>query len=194
MLEDRHDGFLMVLGRLRPGVTLDAAAAHVAVLSSQLKRDAEVDAVDRKVTVVPIWQSPYGAQTYMLPAVMVMSAMAGLLLLIVCANIAGLVLVRGISRRGEIAARLALGATRTRIVRLLLAENLVMAIPGSILGLAVVWLGLPFLSRAPRDQRRPGRLFFDISVDRLGRRLLRVDRRGERPGLRTDAGAAQLAR
>ena len=56
--------------------------------------------------------------------------MGALLLLIVCANIAGLVLVRGVSRRGEIALRLALGASRARILRLLLVENLVLAVPG----------------------------------------------------------------
>ena len=60
----------------------------------------------RSSKVVPIWRSPFGAQTYMLPAVIVLSAMGALLLLIVCANITGLVLARGISRRGEIAAPL----------------------------------------------------------------------------------------
>ena len=61
-------------------------------------------------------------------------------------EIAGLVLVRGVSRRGEVAIRLALGATRTRIIRLLLVENLVLALPGAICGLARVWIALPLLS------------------------------------------------
>ena len=70
----------------------------------------------------------------MLPAVVVMSAMGALLLLIVCANVAGLVLVRGVSRRGELAMRLALGATRAAMLRLLLVENLVLAVPGAAAG------------------------------------------------------------
>jgi ABC-type antimicrobial peptide transport system permease subunit len=74
--------------------------------------------------VLPIRRFCYGAQTYLLPVVIVVGAMGALLLLIVCANVAGLVLVRGVSRRGDIAMRLALGASRTRILRLLLTEDL----------------------------------------------------------------------
>ena len=62
--------------------------------------------------------------------------------------------------------RLALGATRTRIVRLLLVENLVLAVPGAICGLALVWLGLP-LFWASTSAAAPGRLFLDLSIDRL---------------------------
>jgi macrolide transport system ATP-binding/permease protein len=167
LLSNRDATFLMVLGRPRPGTSLAAAASQVAVLSEQLKRDRPLSAQDRAVRVVPIWESPYGAQTYMLPAVMVMSAMGVLLLLIVCANIAGLVLVRGISRQGEIAVRLAVGASRTRVVRLLLVENLVLAIPGAILGIALVWVGLPYLFSSGVTVAAPGRLFFDLSIDRL---------------------------
>ena len=87
--------------------------------------------------MVPIWQSPFGAQTYMLPAVAVLGGMGMLILLVVCANVANLVLVRGISRRGELAVRLALGASRRRLLRLLFVENLVLAIPGAIAGVAL---------------------------------------------------------
>jgi putative ABC transport system permease protein len=167
VLSDRHANFLMVLGHLRPGITLATAGAQMAGLSNQLKRDAAVSDVDRDVKVIPIWRSPYGAQTYMLPGVMVLSAMGALLLLIVCANISGLVLVRGVSRRGEVAVRLALGATRARILRLLLVENLVLAVPGAMFGLALVWLGMPLLYPHNAAAAAPGRLFLDLSVDRL---------------------------
>ena len=83
-----------------------------------------------------IWQSPFGAQTYMLPAILLLTVMGALLLLIVCANVSNLVLIRGVSRRAEIAARLALGASRGRILRLLFVESLVLALPGAALGMA----------------------------------------------------------
>ena len=60
-----------------------------------------------------------------------------LILLVVCANVANLVLVRGVSRRGELAVRLALGASRGRLLRLLFVENLVLAIPGALGGVAL---------------------------------------------------------
>jgi predicted permease len=167
LLTNRQAAFLMVLGRLRPATSLDAAAVEVAVLSEQFKRERPISAAESVVKVVPIWESPYGAQTYMLPAVVTMSVMGVLLLLIVCANIAGLVLVRGISRRGELAVRLAVGANRLRIVRLLLIENLVLAIPGALLGVALVWIGLPYFFSNAVSVAAPGRLFFDLSVDRL---------------------------
>jgi predicted permease len=166
VLDDKDAMFLMVLGRLTPGQTLASAGSEMSLLSSQLRREASATAIERDVRVVPIWQSPYGAQTYMLPAVVVLSAMAALLLLIVCANIAGLVLVRGVSRRGELAMRLALGATRRRVLRLLLVENLVLAVPGAALGLVLVWFGLPLLFSSVSAVALPGQLFFNFAVDR----------------------------
>ena len=122
----------------------------------------------QRLRVVPFWQSPTGGQRYMLPTLTVLSAMGLLVLMIACANIAGLVLVRGVSRRGEIAVRLALGATRARIVRLLIVENLVLAVPGAAPRRA---------ARATAASRcfvgyaewlaAPQRLFFNIEVDGL---------------------------
>ena len=166
ILDDKDAMFLMVLGRLRPGQTLASAAAQMSLLSTQLRREAAVTTVDRDVRVLPIWQSPYGAQTYMLPAVFVMGAMGVLLLVIVCANVAGLVLVRGVSRRGELAMRLALGASSGRVLRLLLVENLVLAVPGAAVGLALVWFGLPLLFSSTTAVSAPGQLFFNLALDR----------------------------
>ena len=89
-----------------------------------------------------------------------------LVLMIACANVAGLVLVRGVSRRGEIALRLALGATRRRIVRLLVIENLVLAVPGAILGVFVAQSGIPILVGYAEWLAAPTRIFFNIEVDR----------------------------
>ena len=163
-LLDRQNDLLAVMGRLRPGTTLTEASAQMAVLSAQLQSEHPADAVRQELRVVPIWQSPFGAQTYMLPTVTVLSGMGVLLLLIVCANLAALVLARGVSRRGEIALRLALGARRTRILRLLLVESLVLAIPGAVGGLALVPAVMP-MALSALSTAAPIRLFFNLSID-----------------------------
>ena len=102
---------------------------------------------------MPIWKSPFGAQTYWLPAIAVLGGMGLLILLVVCANVANLVLVRGVSRRGELGVRLALGASRSRLLRLLFVENLVLALPGALAGVALA--SCP--PAVPRDRRRSER-------------------------------------
>jgi len=166
VLSDRQASFVIVMGRLRPGTARADASAQMTVLSSQLRRDTALDTVAQELEVVPIWRSPFGAQTYMLPAVMVLSAMGVLLLLIVCANVTALVLARGISRRGEIALRLALGAGRGRVVRLLLVENVVLAVPAALVAIALVPLAIPALLSGISDVA-PIRLYLNLSVDRL---------------------------
>src|SRR5688572_27500586 len=135
LLGDRQASILWGLGRVRAGSSLRAADAEAALLSSRFDAEHPAREVEQRAAVIPLWQSPFGAQTYMLPAILVFGVMGALLLLIVCANVSNLVLVRGVSRRGEIAARLALGASRGRILRLLLVESIVLAVPGAALGL-----------------------------------------------------------
>jgi predicted permease len=166
VLSDRQASFVIVAGRLRPGTTRADASAQMTVLSSQLHRDTALDTVAQELEIVPIWRSPFGAQTYMLPAVMVLSAMGALLLLIVCANTTALVLVRGISRRGEIALRLALGAGRGRVLRLLLVENVVIAVSAALVAIALVPLAVPAVLSGISDAA-PIRLYLNLSVDRL---------------------------
>ena len=137
LLSTRQAPMLFGLGHVRPGASMDHADAEAALLSSRLDAEHPAREVEQHAAVIPMWQSPYGAQTYMLPAILLLSVMGALLLLIVCANVSNLVLVRGVSRRGEIAARLALGASRGRILRLLFVENLVLSVPGAILGIGL---------------------------------------------------------
>ena len=166
VLSDRQAGFVIVMGRLRPGTAHAEASAQMTVLSSQLRRDRALDTVAMELEVIPLWRSPFGAQTYMLPAVMVLSAMGALLLLIVCANITALVLARGISRRGEVALRLALGAGRGRVLRLLLVEHVVLAVPAALVAIALVPLAIPALLSGISDVT-PIRLYLNLSVDHL---------------------------
>jgi predicted permease len=164
---DRGALFFYPEGYLRADTTEAAAAAQIDALWHTLARERPVaDAVER-LRVLPFWQTPGGAPSNILPTLMVLSAMGLMVLLIACANIAGLVVVRGVSRRGEIAMRLALGATRARIVRLLIVENLVLALPGAILGVVLAAESLPILVAYVESLIAPQRVFLNLDVDRL---------------------------
>src|SRR6185295_14398289 len=129
---------------------------------STLSRDRPLTDPVQRLRVVPFWRSPQGAQTYLLPALIVLSAMGLLVLTIACANIAGLVLVRGVSRRGEIAMRLALGASR-----LLVVENVVIALPGAAFGILLAANGIPVLLRYIAWLMAPQRMFINLTIDSL---------------------------
>ena len=135
LLAARESPLVWGLGRVRPGSSISAAAEEADLISAQLDAGQPARRVVQRATVLPMWSSPYGAQTYMLPAILLLSAMGALLLLIVCANVSNLVLVRGVSRRGEIAIRVSLGASRGRILRWLFVESLVLSLPGAALGM-----------------------------------------------------------
>ena len=165
ILSDRRAALFCPLGYLRPGTTLAQAAAQTDALWATLSRDRPFTDAAQRLRVVPFRQMPQGAPSFVLPTLGVLSAMGLLVLTIACANIAGLVLVRGLSRRGEIAVRLALGATRTRIVRLLIVENIVLALPGAFLGVLLAGQGIPVLVGYAEWLATPERVFFNIEVD-----------------------------
>jgi len=163
-LESRSAFGMMTLGYLKPGVDVRTATAQAAVLASQLDAEHPIPNLARRHEVVPIWQSPFGAQTYWLPAVTVLGGMGLLILLVVCANVANLVLARCVSRRGELAVRLALGASRGRLLRLLLVENVVLALPGALAGVALASVALPLMA-SNAASAAPSRIYLDTSVD-----------------------------
>jgi predicted permease len=167
VFSDRRAALLVPHGYLRRGTTIATAGGEFDALWAALSRDRPSTEAAGRLRVLPFWQSPNGPQTYLVPTLVVLSAMGALVLLIACANIAGLVLVRGLSRRGELAVRLALGATRTRIVRLLVVENLVLAVPGAILGVVLARRGVPVFVNFAERLSAPQRLFFNIDVDGL---------------------------
>ncbi len=165
MLADRNVGLFYPQGYLRPGTTLAQARAQTAAIWAALAAERPLTDLAERLRVVWFWQTPNGAPTFILPTLSVLSAMGLLVLMIACANIAGLVLVRGVSRSGEIALRLALGATRTRIVRLLIVENLILAVPGALLGVLLARNGIPLLVGYAEALAAPQRIFFNIDVD-----------------------------
>ena len=163
-LDQRAVMTMTTIGHLKPGITVSEAAARTRVLAAQLDASEPIPNFTTRATVVPIWQSPFGAQTYWLPAIGLLGGMGLLILLVVCANVANLVLVRGVSRRGELAVRLALGASRRRLLRLLLVENLVLAIPGALGGVALASFILPFIGTGAA-RSAPTQVYLDTSVD-----------------------------
>ena len=167
ILSDHLAGVFYPQGYLRPGLTLANATAQADALWSTLSRERPLTDAAQRLKVVRFWQTPSSAPTFILPTLSVLSPMGLLVLTIACANIAGLVLVRGVSRRGEIAVRLALGATRARIVRLLVVENLILAVPGAALGILLARNAIPVLVSYAERLAAPQLIFFNIEVDGL---------------------------
>ncbi len=167
ILSDRRAGVFYPHGYLRPGVTLANATAQADAAWATLSRERPLTDAAQRLKVVRFWQTPGSAPTFMLPTLTVSSPMGLLVLVIACANIAGLVLVRGLSRRGEIAVRLSLGATRARIVRLLVVENLVLAVPGAVFGVLLARNTTPVLVGYAERLADPARIFFNMEVDGL---------------------------
>ena len=142
----RADTFLNIAGRLKPGVRFQQAQAEAATIGRQLqsaypgaysekaKRSGVI--LDRNTKLGPLSRGIAGR------VLLVLLIVAGFVLLIACVNIATMLLARALGRRREIAVRLALGATRTRLVRQLVTESLVLSVAGGVAGLLVaIWAG-----------------------------------------------------
>lgn len=130
------------LVRMKPGVTIDQAKAEVEALAKRLAVTYPETNRGVNATVVPVWAGHLGAQAFLLKPLEILMAVCVLLLIIVCANVANLLLARAVSRNKEMAIRLALGAGRGRIIRQLLIETLLLAAAGAAVGmLLVAWTG-----------------------------------------------------
>jgi predicted permease len=162
-LTRRNETFLSAIARLRPGVTLAQAHAEAATLASRMEREHPQENHQFGLTVLTERES----RTPFLPGLerfgWILLAIVGLVLLIACANIAGLVLVRSLARRKEFGIRMSLGAGRWRLVRQLVTEGMILSLSGGLLGLGVAALGTRMLLKfAPP---LPLEISFDASID-----------------------------
>ena len=134
--EDRGVSWLQVLGVMKPGVDHRQVENELNLLMQRIvERYPTSHQGANQISTDPLWRSPFGANVYLAGTLPILLALAAVLLLLACANVANLLLVRSVTRRREFAIRLAMGAGRWRLVRQLLIENLIVALAGGAVAL-----------------------------------------------------------
>ena len=166
-LDDNQVYFLMIMGRLKPGVSMDQAQVNVNLslrqfltqqAGSQLTEDRQRGIQNTYVQLVDGSGGISGLRTLYSKPLHMLMAVVGMILLIACANVGSLLLSRAAGRKAEISLRLALGATRWRIVRQLLTESMLLAVIGGVCGVLLAQWGVTVLvnlvaREAPLDTR-----------------------------------------
>jgi len=138
----RGFGFLSAVATLKPGVTVKQAHDEMTLITARLRQQYPDTNNNRFNRVVSLQTHLYGESA---AALLLLLGAVALLLLIACANVANLLLARAASRHKEIAVRLALGATRPRLVRQLLVESVLLALVGGVAGLLLGWWGVDLM-------------------------------------------------
>jgi predicted permease len=149
LLKVRGNRWLWMVGRLKPNVQPEQAGAALAVVSKQLEQTYPDTNTGRVVTLARAGEGDPEARGSLVSVAGLLLSVVGIVLLIACANVANLLLARASARRKEMALRLALGASRWRVVRQLLTESLLLALIGGAAGLTLALWAIDLMKAAP---------------------------------------------
>lgn len=139
---DRSQNFLYTVARLKPNVSQEQAQAEMSLIASQLQQQYPETNAERGVRVVPLHKQVVGnVESYLY----MLFAAVGFLLLIACTNVAGLLLARVTARHREVAIRIAVGASRWRLIRQLLTESVILSALSGLFGLLLAYGGVKIL-------------------------------------------------
>ena len=168
-LTNRNAAWLRVVGRLKSGIRRDQAQAELTVLARQFARGKDDERQKVSITLTPGSFLTPGELGEVLPVAILLIGAVSLILLIACANIANLLLARGAARQKEIGIRQALGASRGRVVRQLLTENLLLALAGGAAGvLFSIWPTALLVPMIHPPGERSFQLNLNLDVEVLG--------------------------
>jgi len=161
----RDDQWVILNARLRPGVSRAQAAAAVNVVKKRIDDTYRKDQKEhpRPITLDPAGGLLAGSETPAASLMAVLMVVVGLVLLVACANVANLLLARATTRQREIAIRLAMGASRRRLVRQLLTESVLLSLSGAVLGFGLAAIAARAISRF--ELPLPFPIVFDFNVD-----------------------------
>ena len=134
-LEDRSAPWIEAFVRLKPGVTAAQAQAEISAVAKRLEEQYPSTNRGRNVRLYPLWETPFNNAGTLLPTLSIALGVVVFMLLIVCANVSNLLLVKAFGRRHEMTVRLALGARRGRLLQQLLTEGLILSTIAAIGGL-----------------------------------------------------------
>lgn len=137
-IDHRDTPWLNVVGVLRPGVSQREAENELNVLMQRIVAQYPKDHQGaNQLSLDPLWRSPFGVNVYMAGTLPMLLALAAVLLLLACANVANLLLVRSVVRRREFAIRLSMGASRWTLIRQMMVENMMLALAAGAVALSI---------------------------------------------------------